>query len=145
MALKPRRSTNLSVISSGRARRMKGLPCSLPGTVRRHRGKSPGLPGAFPPWIRATEPYPEQRQRGGEYGHHARQRRAWQGAGGCHQRSGKFVCYLFAFRVRRYVLRRTYVRRIQDGSNQRGSMGRFMAYELAWIESTERASAALRQ
>ena len=115
------------------------------GTVRRHRGESPGLPGTFPARVRATDPYPEQRQYGGEYGHHARQRRAWQGAGGCHQRSRKFVCYLFAFRVRRYVLRRTYVRRIQDGSNQRGSMGRFMAYELAWIESFERASAALRQ
>ena len=75
------------------ARNDKGTPVkttgranSLSGTVRRHRGESPGLPGTFPARVRATDPYPEQRQHGGEYGHHARQRRAWQGAGGCHQR-----------------------------------------------------------
>ena len=103
----------------GACAKATGRANSLSGTVRRHRGEGARLPGAFPARVRPTKPQPEQRQRGRRHQHHARQRRAWQGAGGCHQRSGKFVCYLFAFRVRRYVLRRTYVRRIQDGSNQR--------------------------
>ena len=47
----------------GACAKATGRANSLPGTVRRHRGESPRLPGAFPPWIRAAKPrqtaYPE--------------------------------------------------------------------------------------
>ena len=75
------------------ARNDKGTPVkttgranSLSGTVRHYRGKSPRLPGAFPPWIRTAKPQPEQRQRGRRHQHYAQERRAGRSAGRRHQK-----------------------------------------------------------